>query len=79
MFFRVRVIPLAKVTQVVEEGQDLFGCPVLRVKVLAPPEKGQANQAMITLLAAHFQVPVRCVVLKAGHTSCHKSVEIQGL
>lgn len=44
----------------------------LRVKVTEPPEKGKANRAVIRLLAKHFDVAQRDVILVQGETSRHK-------
>ena len=47
------------------------------VSVKAPPVQGQANRAIIEVLAIYFKVPKSCVNIVAGHTSKQKIVEIQ--
>jgi uncharacterized protein (TIGR00251 family) len=50
---------------------------VLTVYVTAPPDKNKANEAMLKLLAKHFDVaPSRLTLLK-GHTSRNKTIEIK--
>ena len=42
----------------------------------AKPVEGQANDAVLKLLAAHFGVRPRDVAIKSGHTSRRKIIEI---
>ena len=69
----VKVTPKAKKEEVIKE-EDLY-----RVKVTAAPEKGEANRACIKLLAKHFGVPQRDIILIRGETSRikHFLVEVQ--
>jgi uncharacterized protein (TIGR00251 family) len=48
----------------------------LKVKVRAPPEDGKANTALIEVLAKHFNVPKRCIIIQSGYTSRIKQVII---
>lgn len=43
-----------------------------RIHVTAAPQNGEANRACIKLLANHFQVPQRQVILLHGETSRNK-------
>ncbi len=61
---QVKVTPNANEDKVI--GMD---GKVLKVKVRASPEKGKANQAVIDLLAKHYKVPKRSVIIKSGETS----------
>ena len=45
----------------------------LKVAVNAPPEKGKANAAVVSLLAGFFGVPKNMVELKSGATSKKKT------
>lgn len=64
---KVKVTPKARSNEVVGfEGDEL------KVKVMAPPDKGEANRAVIRLLAEHFKIPSRDVILLKGETSRHK-------
>ena len=63
----IKVIPNANVEEI-QEGEPL----VVRVK--APPTKGRANKAVITLLSRYFDAHVRIV---SGTRSRKKIVEIE--
>ena len=47
------------------------------VSVNAHPRDGEANDAIIGLLARHFGVPKSFVALKSGHKSKLKQIEIK--
>ncbi len=49
----------------------------LRIKLAAPPVEGKANVALLKFLAKNFNVPLCQVILKQGHKSRHKVIEIQ--
>ena len=51
----------------------------LRVAVTAAPEKGKANQAIITLLSKTLGIPKSAIELVSGDTSQHKRFVIHGL
>lgn len=71
MRIQVKVTPKAKENRVIAtEGE------MLKVRVTAAPDKGAANQAVARLLAEHFNVPLRDVVLIQGATSRLKTFEI---
>jgi uncharacterized protein (TIGR00251 family) len=44
--------------------------------VTAPPADGEANAALIELLAEHFNVAPSLIKIKSGNKSAHKLVEI---
>lgn len=48
----------------------------LIVYVREPPVDGKANQALIKLLADHFDVPKSHVEVVRGHKSRHKTVRM---
>ena len=50
----------------------------LKVRLLAPPVDGAANEALVTLLAEALGVPRRDVRIVHGATSRAKVVEIEG-
>lgn len=72
---RVRLTPRAGRDEVV--GVDTEG--VLRVRVAAPPVDGEANRALLRVLAAEMGVPASAVRLVAGATGRTKRVRIAGL
>ncbi len=49
---------------------------VLKVKVMAPPEKGLANGAVEALLAKTLGLSSKSVSIVSGHSSPTKTVEI---
>ncbi len=51
----------------------------LKVAVTAAPERGRANAAVASLLAAALDVPVSCIEVVAGHGRARKRVAIKGL
>lgn len=51
----------------------------LRVKVTAPPVDAAANEALLRLLAEHFDCPRSHVALVRGGTSRHKTIKLYGL
>jgi uncharacterized protein YggU (UPF0235/DUF167 family) len=71
---RLRVVPGARRDAVLGPHGD-----ALRVAVRAVPEKGRANQAVQSLLAAALDVPTQQVVLLAGMGGRDKHVEVRGL
>jgi uncharacterized protein len=54
------------------------GCAVLKLRVRAAPTDGQANDALIRLLAKTLDVAPRCVNLTAGETARIKRIVIDG-
>ena len=72
LVLEVKVIPRARVAEV----SDVMTSGVLKVKVLAAPEKGRANDEVLALLAAFLDVPQRSLEMLTGHTSSQKRVRI---
>lgn len=58
---------------------DAEGRPVLKVRVRARPVEGEANAALIALIARALDVPRRAVDLARGGQSRLKRLEIDGL
>lgn len=54
------------------------GQPVLLMKVRAAPSEGEANAAVIALLARALKVPPRDVTLVAGQTARIKRLAVRG-
>jgi Uncharacterized conserved protein len=72
MKVRVKVKPHSKTEEVSLEGDDV----VVKVKEL--PKEGKANQAVIKLLAEHFDVPRSQVKILSGFKSRNKVIEVGG-
>ena len=68
--FNVRVTPHAKQNKVIEAGG------VLRVYTTKAPENGHANDAVIELLADHFDVPKSKIKILRGLTGRDKVVSV---
>jgi uncharacterized protein (TIGR00251 family) len=60
----------------VEAAAD--GKPVLKVRVRAAPSEGEANDALMRLIAKAAGVAPRAVNLISGHTSRVKRLKIDG-
>ena len=58
---------------------DAEGRPVLKVRVRARPIEGEANEALVRLLAKALGVPKSAVVLQRGGQSRTKGLVIDGL
>ena len=68
--FNVRVTPHAKQNKVVESNG------VLRVYTTVAPENGRANNAVIELLAKHFDVAKSQIKIVRGVATRDKVIEI---
>jgi uncharacterized protein len=51
---------------------------VLQARVTAPPDRGKANEALISLIAKAFGVPKSQVAIVSGETARLKILEIHG-
>jgi uncharacterized protein len=60
----------------IEQSAD--GRVVLKVRVRAAPSEGEANDALVRLIAKVVGVPPRAVILISGHTSRLKRLKIDG-
>jgi uncharacterized protein (TIGR00251 family) len=69
--FNIRVIPRARVNSITVDTDG-----TLRVHTTTAPTDGQANDAVIKMLAKHFDVPRSAIHIIRGHTSHNKVIEI---
>jgi hypothetical protein len=60
-------------------GRDDAGRPFLKVRVAAPPVDGQANAALVRLIARALKAPARAVRIAGGETARLKQLEIDGV
>ncbi len=51
----------------------------LKIKVMAPPEKGRANAAVVAFLARELGVDKQSIEVVSGQTSPAKVLQIDGL
>ena len=70
MIIKVRVIPRARQDKVTvnEDG-------IVRVHTVAVPADGQANEAIIRMLAKYYDVPKTRIKIIRGQTSRDKVIE----
>ncbi len=69
----VRVTPRASKSEVIGIVDG-----VLKVRIAAPPVDGAANEALIKLLAKHFNVSKSSISIVSGDSSRNKRVRISG-
>jgi len=67
---RAKVIPNSKAEGVIKEGDGFL------VRVKEPAKEGKANRAVIKLLAEHFGVSQRQIVISSGFGSRNKVIEV---
>jgi uncharacterized protein (TIGR00251 family) len=70
----VKVVPGSSRNQIVGWLGD-----ALKIKVTAPPEKGQANDAVVKLLASTLGVSTNDIEVVSGHSSPSKVIAITGM
>lgn len=69
----VRVKPNAKVAALEEQSDGTW-----LAKVKAPPLEGKANEAVVALVAEHFDVRKAQVRIRSGASGRRKLLEIDG-
>lgn len=77
--FHVRLTPGASTDRVDGWDVDAEGRPVLKCRVRARPIEGQANTALVALLAKALGVRKTAVEITRGDQSRTKAVEVGGL
>ena len=75
----VKLTPGASADHIDGWDVDAEGRPVLKVRVRARPVEGEANAALIRLLAKFLSVPRSTVSLARGGQSRLKMVEVDGM
>lgn len=68
---QVQVVPNAKKEQLLPAGSDSF-----KAYLIASPQKGKANQALIKLLKKHFGLKAAQIIIATGEKSRHKIVQL---
>lgn len=68
---KVKAVPGSSYT-----GISGFLGTALKIKVVAPPEKGKANDEIVQVLADTFKVPRSCIQITQGATSPRKKFHI---
>ena len=67
----VRVVPRASINSVEQLGENEY-----KVRLTKSPVKGEANEALIAILAKHFHIAKSCVVIVGGKSTRTKMVDI---
>ena len=71
---KVKVVPGASNTKIMGWLGD-----ALKIRVVAPPEKGKANQAVIKHIAKVLAIGQDQIELSSGQTSPHKTFVLHGI
>ena len=71
---RVKVVPGSSKTRISGTLDDM-----MKIKIASPPEKGKANQELITLLAKRLGVSKSQITLVKGVTNRNKVLFIEGI
>ncbi|KKU86627.1 MAG: hypothetical protein A2667_02545 [Candidatus Wildermuthbacteria bacterium RIFCSPHIGHO2_01_FULL_47_27] len=74
MLIKIKVFPESKNEEVVAKTADSF-----EVRIKEKAERGLANKAVITALAAYFNIPEANVRLVKGFTQRNKIFDIRGV
>lgn len=75
----LKVIPQAKANKVELPTLDEKGNITIKLRVTAPAQDGKANEAVIKLLAEHYQITKSYIEIVSGWTSRQKVVIIHNL
>lgn len=79
MRLAVRLTPRGGRDRIDGWARDDAGRVYLKVRVSAPPVDGQANAALVRLIAQVLKRPAGAVRIAAGETARIKQVEIDGV
>lgn len=71
---RIKVVPGAS-----RPGISGWLGDALKIRVVAPPEKGRANNEVVALLLDRLRLERDAVRIVSGHGSSRKLIEIHGL
>ena len=69
--YQVKVLPRSSQNKVTEDEPGS-----LKVKLVAPPVDGKANEALIELLSKHFKLRKSSIRILRGENSRNKMIEI---
>ena len=79
MRLAVRLTPRGGRDAIEGFGEDEAGRPLLKARVAAPPVDGEANTALVRLIAKALGVSCSAVRIASGGTARVKVLEIEGL
>ncbi len=75
----VRLTPRGGADRIEGWETDAEGRPILKARVRAAPTDGQANAALIVLVARTLRIPKSNVMIVRGASARVKALEIEGL
>ncbi|MGL5830547.1 MAG: DUF167 domain-containing protein [Candidatus Altimarinota bacterium] len=75
----VKVIPNSSRLEITQVGENSKQQILLKIKLLATPEKGRANEELIDFLSQELDLPKSHLQILSGHTSPHKIIKIHAL
>lgn len=75
----IRLTPGASADRIDGWAMDADGRPILKVRVRARPIEGEANAALLKLMAKALGVPKSAVTLERGDQSRTKMIAVAGL
>jgi uncharacterized protein (TIGR00251 family) len=75
----VRLTPRGGRDRIDGWARDDAGRTYLKVRVSAPPVDGEANAALVKLIARALKLPASAVRIAAGETARTKQLEIDGV
>jgi uncharacterized protein YggU (UPF0235/DUF167 family) len=78
LLLTIRLTPRAARARIGGTFTDSAGQCWLQASVTAPPDKGKANAALITLLARALRLPQSSILLETGDTNRLKRLRISG-
>ena len=76
MKIKIKVIPQASKDEVLG---DIATDEQIKIKTTKPAQDGEANEAVIKILAKHLQVKKSAITILSGHSARLKIVEVEGL
>lgn len=79
MHIVVQVVPGSSRESIAIVGTNAYGHTIYKIKTMAKPVDNAANDALVGILARHFDVPKRLVHLKGGGSSREKLFVIDGI
>jgi uncharacterized protein len=74
----IRLTPRARSDRLVEVVATAEGRRTIKATVTAPAQDGEANEALLQLLARAWRLPRRDLSISAGATSRNKIVRVAG-
>jgi uncharacterized protein len=73
--FTVKTVPMANRTEIVGIQED----GTIKIRLMAPPVEGEANEELINFLAQFLEVPVKDVEILAGMNNRKKLITVMNI